>query len=150
MVLKEDYQDINRTLEMMRVQIIDSLDYCIEDLPTFNSPRELFQFCRAITTYHNDPKGIELLQTVPTLLDNNYWDVPGAGDCDCFTILTIALCVAQGWNENYIVLVGRTKRAPVHGYSAVKINDKLYTLDLTNPYIDIEREYKYKQLVACQ
>ena len=149
-VLKENYKDINRTLEGMRIQIIDSLDYCVDDMPQFRTPEQLFKFCREITTYHNDPKGTELLQTVPTLLDNNYWGIAGAGDCDCFTILTIAMCIAQGWNENFIVLVGRTKRAPVHVYSAVKHNGKMYTLDLTNPFIDIEREYKFQQFVPCQ
>jgi predicted transglutaminase-like protease len=50
-----------------------------------------------------------------------------------FTVLTLALCIASGMNDNYIVLVGRSKVAPVHIYSAVKFKGKLYTLDLTNP-----------------
>jgi hypothetical protein len=143
------YKDINQVLQAMRTQIIDSLDYCVEELPSFDHPEQLFDFCRNITTYHLDPKGVELIQSVPTLLENNYWGISGAGDCDCFTILTIALCIAQGWNDNFIVLVGRKKVAPVHVYSAVKFNGQLYTLDLTNPYINIERPYKYRQFVAC-
>jgi len=141
------YKDINQVLQGMRTQIIDSIDYCLQDLPRFDTPEQLFKFCRGITKYHLDPKGVELLQSVPTLLDNNYWGRSGSGDCDCFTILTIALCVANGWNDNYIVLVGRKKLAPVHVYSAVDVDGKRYTLDLTNPYIDVERDYKYRQFV---
>jgi len=144
-----EYKDINQVLNGMRRQIIDSLDYCVNELPSFDNPRQLFDFCRNSTHYHLDPKGVELLQSVPTLYDNNYWGRSGSGDCDCFTILTIALCIAQGWNDNFIVLVGRKKVAPVHVYSAVKFNGDMYYLDLTNPYMNIERDYKYKQLVPC-
>ena len=28
-----------------------------------------------LLTYKNDPPGIELLQSVPTLFENNYWGV---------------------------------------------------------------------------
>jgi len=146
-VRKTPYQDINHTLEGIRTQIIDSLDYCVNDLPRFKTPDEIFTFCRSITKYKNDPHQIELLQTVPTLLNDNFHGQSGAGDCDCFTILTISLCIACGMNNNYIVLVGRTKVAPVHIYSAVKWQGKLYTLDLTNPYINVERSYKYRQFI---
>ncbi len=144
---KLPYKDIDQVLQGISTQIIDSLDYCVTELPKFRNPKQLFDFCRLTTTYHPDPKGTELLQSVPTLYDNNYWGKAGAGDCDCFTILTIALCIANGWNDNYIVLVGRKKIAPVHVYSAVQFDGELITLDLTNQYPNIERDYKYRQLV---
>ena len=144
---KVQYKDINQVMRAMREQIAGSIPYCLDELPTFRDPQAMFEFCRLITTYHSDPPGVELIQSVPTLLDNNFWGIPGAGDCDCFTILTVALCIANGWNENYIVLVGRKKIAPVHVYSATRFNGKLITLDLTNPYPNIERPYKYRQLV---
>lgn len=148
-VLKETYKDINRTLEGIRTQVIDSLEWTAHNLPRFKTPEQLFTYCRQITTYKNDPHEVELLQTVPTLLtENNFHGQAGAGDCDCFTILTLACCITSGWNDNYIVLVGRTKISPVHIYSAVKVNGKLYTLDLTNPYINVERPYKYRQFLA--
>lgn len=146
---KVEYIDINQVLKALRTQIIDSLDYCVNELPQFRTPEQLFKFCKGVTHYHLDPKGVEMIQSVPTLFENNYWGKSGSGDCDCYTVLTIALCIANGWNDNYIVLVGRKKIAPVHVYSAVKVNGKMYTLDLTNPYIDIEREYKYRQFVKC-
>lgn len=146
-VLREQYQDINRTLKGIRTQVIDSLQWSAENLPKFKNPEQLFKYCKQITTYKNDPHEVELLQTVPTLLCDNWHGEAGAGDCDCFTILTLTLCITSGWNDNYIVLVGRTKLAPVHIYSAVKVNGQFYTLDLTNPYINVERPYKYRQFI---
>ena len=143
------YKDINQTLKGIRIQVIDSLDYCINEMPQFENPEQMFNYLKLMVTYHLDPPGIELLQSVPTLFDENYWNIPGAGDCDCFTILTLAMCIANGWNNNYIVLVGRSKKAPVHIYSATVFEGEFYTLDLTNPYIGIERPYKFRQLLEC-
>ncbi len=145
---REKYRDLDQTMDGIRIQVIDSIPFCIEHLPKFKNPRELFKWCKMNTTYHEDPKGTELLQGVDTLLtENNWWGKPGAGDCDCFTILTLALCIANGWNDNYICLVGRSKKKAVHIYSAVVLNNQLYTLDLTNPYINMERPYKYRQMM---
>jgi hypothetical protein len=141
------YKSLQQTLEGIRQQVIDSLHFCVNEMPSFNDPTEMFDSLRTMTTYKNDPPGIELLQTVPTLFDANYWGVPGAGDCDCFTILTLSMCLSQGWNDNQIVLVGRTPKNAVHIYSATIYKGKRYTLDLTNPYVNIERHYPYKQIL---
>ncbi len=139
------YKDIDQTMRGIVIQINDSLEYCYHKMPKFETPEQLFQFCRATTTYHLDPPGDELLQTVPTMYADNWWNIPGAGDCDCFTILTISMCIVNGWNDNDIILVGRRRSAPVHIYSGVCVNGKYYTMDLTNAYINIERPYKFKQ-----
>ncbi len=143
----EVYNNLNQTLEGIRTQVLDSLEFCAFDMPEFNNPTDMFNSLRLMTTYHNDPNGTELLQSVQTLFDNNYWGISGAGDCDCFTILTLAMCVVHQWNDNEIVLVGRNKKKAVHIYSAVIVKGKRYTLDLTNPYINMERDYKYKQIM---
>lgn len=149
------YDDLNQTLRELRRQVIDSIDYVCSELPSFSSPEQMFNWCRMATTYKFDPKGVELLQSVPTLfswfVDPTTGDTfaPGEGDCDCFTILTLTCCICNGWNENFIVLCGRNKRQAVHIYSAVVFNGQLYTLDLTNPYINMERHYKYRQWLEC-
>jgi hypothetical protein len=129
----------------IRRQVIDSLDFCVNEMPTFSDPEQLFNNLRTMTTYKNDPVGVELLQSVPTLLKNNYWGISGAGDCDCFTILVLSMCVVHGWNDQEIVLAGRSKKSPVHIWSRVKYNGKWYEMDLTQAFFDTCREYKYIQ-----
>lgn len=150
MQLKENYTNIDRVLEGIIYQVNDSITYCDEYFSGYDNPEQLFKQLRLLTTYKNDPKGIELLQSVPTLFENNYWNHSGYGDCDCFVILTLAASYCNNWNENYIYLVGRTKKAPVHIYSATKYNGKIYTLDLTNPYINIERDYPLQQIIKLK
>ena len=147
MVTKQLYTSLNETLAGVRIQVIDSLDFCVNEMPSFKTPESMFKALKLLTTYRNDPPGIELLQSVPTLLDDNYWGVPGAGDCDCFTILTLSMCIANGWNDNEIMLVGRDKKKAVHIYSTTKINGVKYVLDLTNSFINVERKYKFYQSI---
>ena len=106
---------------------------------------KMFNYLKSITTYRNDPPGVELLQSVPTLLGNNYWGVPGAGDCDCFSILVLTCCLVNGWNNQEIILAGRSKLAPVHIWTRVKYNGTWYDTDLTQSFINSVRPYKYTQ-----
>jgi hypothetical protein len=146
-VIITEYTDINATMRGIRTQVIDSLDFCVNNMPTFRDPEQMFNTLRNMTTYKNDPVGIELLQSVPTLINNNYWGVSGAGDCDCFTILILSMCVAHNWNDQEIVLAGRSKVSPVHIWSRVKFKGRWYDMDLTQTYFNTCRNYKYKQFL---
>lgn len=147
MVLKEKYTNIDRVLEALIYQVNDSIEYCKAELGSFRDPEQMFNFLRLATTYHKDPTDIELIQSVPTLFDNNFWGIPGAGDCDCFTVLTLACCYANDWNNNQIVLKGRTHKNPVHIFSNTTIGNETYNLDLTNPYINEIRKYPLTQKI---
>jgi hypothetical protein len=57
----------------------------------------------------------------------------------------IGVCAVNGLYEQRIVLAGRNKLAPVHIWTEVKYNGKWYALDLTQPYINSVREYKFQQ-----
>jgi hypothetical protein len=144
-VITVPYTDINATMRGIRTQVIDSIDYVCENLPSYSTLESMFNSLKSMVTYKNDPPGVELLQSVQTLFEQNYWGIPGAGDCDCFTILVLTACLCNGWNEQRIVLAGRNKLAPVHIWSEVKHNGKWYAMDLTQPFINSTREYKYKQ-----
>ena len=144
-ILITTYKDINATMQGIRTQVIDSLDFCVNDMPKFKDPESLFKNLKTMITYKNDPPGIELLQTVQTLFLNNYHGIPGAGDCDCFSILFLSMCVAHGWNQQEIVLAGRSKLAPVHIWTRVNYNGSWFDCDLTQPYFNTVRKYKYKQ-----
>ncbi len=73
------YTDINATMKGIRIQVIDSLDFCVNEMPTFQDPAQMFRALKNMVVYKNDPPGIELLQSVPTLFNYNYWNIPGAG-----------------------------------------------------------------------
>jgi hypothetical protein len=118
-------------------------------MPRYPDPQSMFYGLKQLIKYHNDPPGIELLQSVPTLFENNFWNEPGAGDCDCFSILILAMCAVHGWKDQRIVLCGRSKIAPVHIFTQVKVNGTWKTLDLTRPLYNTHRPYKFYQHLPC-
>ncbi len=131
----------------MRLQIIESANFVIRNLPTFDSPEEIFYYLKKHTQYVSDPKGIELFQGTKTLFFENYHDTPGAGDCDCFTITALAFLLASNFNNCGAVLVGRSRKTAVHIYAYVIIDGNIQYLDLTNKVFNFERSYPYKQLI---
>lgn len=141
---RENYRDINQTLQALREQVIESYPYTLDRFRA-NNPEELFWLLKSNVTYQLDPPGVELLQTAETLFEDNWHGTPGAGDCDCFTILCLAACMTNNFYPNKIVLAGRTKKAPSHIYSRTFHDGKWYTMDLTQPVINSERYYPFVQ-----
>jgi len=140
------YKNINHTLKSIKRQIIDGLPYALNECPQFDTPEQIFNWLKLRTTYKNDPKGIELLQSLPTLLEENWHGRTGHGDCDCFTIAAMTLLVANGFKNLYVVLVGRNRYTPVHIYCGIIDRDGVFrVLDLTNKRYDQERYYPHKQ-----
>ncbi len=144
-VLLVPYKDINQVLKGIRIQVIESWEYCTTEMPNFDNPETMFKVLKNLVTYKNDKKGVEQLQTVSTLFDNNIHGISGAGDCDCFTILILAMCWANNLGPQKIILAGRNKSAPSHIWSKLKFNNEWVNLDLTQPFFDTTREYKYIQ-----
>jgi hypothetical protein len=139
------YRNLNHALKKLRAQVSESIPYAIESFPTLSSPQQIFNYLKPRLKYVKDPKGIELFQTLPTLLENNEHGQSGAGDCDCFTIAALATLLANGFLDCGIVLAGRNSLAPVHIYAYVDYNGSRKILDLTNRVYDYERDYPYKQ-----
>jgi transglutaminase-like putative cysteine protease len=113
----------------------------------YDNARDIFRQLKAHTTYKNDPPDIELLQSLPTLMDNNYWGSPGIGDCDCFTIAYTACCIAKGVPVK-IVLAGRQPDQFSHVYNLAKMNGVWHSADLTESRFGKERPYKYLKLIG--
>ena len=149
-VLIKQYKDINDTLKHIKIQIIDGIDYAINDCPEFKNPEQLFNWLMDRVKYKNDPSQKELLQTLPTLLENNFHGISGNGDCDCFTIATITLMIAQGWDNIHIILAGRSKKCPVHIYTMIEWNGKPIILDLTNKRYNVGRYYPLTQKISVR
>lgn len=146
MVSDQRLTDINQVLEAIRTQIIDSVQYCFDNFSDFSSPEQLFNHLKTITTFEHDPTRVELIQTAKTLFENNVHGIPGAGDCDCFTVLAIACFIANGWSDFGIILAGRSKKYPSHIYTYVNGN----IFDLTNAFINEERIYPLKQVLPIK
>ena len=123
---------------------MEGIEYMKKQLPGYLSePRDLFYYLKDRVTYKHDPKGIELIHTPKSLFEDNYHGVQGAGDCDDFTMLSIAALKAMGLPEAKIkiVLTGRSKTVPRHIY--LSVNNTPF--DLTNDLYGEERTYPYKQ-----
>ncbi len=143
MVADVPYKNLKHTLLSLKIQVEDSLPYISKYIPKhIASPEELFYFLKDLTTYKKDPKNVELLQTVQTLMKRG-----GKGDCDCFTILVLTACHYLGFKPQQVILVGKTKYSPSHIYSMVydESKKKMVSMDLTNPNFDTERPYNYRQ-----
>lgn len=130
----------------IRRQVNDSIAYAREWC-LYDNARDIYRQLKAHVTYKNDPPGIELLQSLPTLLDDNYWGSPGLGDCDCFTIAFTSCCIAKGVPIK-IVLAGRKNNEYVHIYNLAKMNGAWFDADLTEPGFNQRRDYKFLKIVG--
>jgi hypothetical protein len=142
------YKNLTHTLKALKIQIIDSLPYMSDYIPyDINTPRELFTYLKSITKYKNDPQGVELLQSVPTLFERAKYDGKLKGDCDCLVILSTASFIYLGFNNIYVSLVGNKESSPSHIYNEIWDSEerKFMPFDLTNPTYGHERTYNYKQ-----
>lgn len=146
-VLIKRYVDLNDVMRHLRLQIEESIPFAETYVPQFNNPIDLFHWLKPQLTYRKDPQNRELLQSFPTLINRNYYGVPGMGDCDCWSIAMCASCIVQNWSgaKVWIKLAGRNKTNAVHIWSGVDINGRSYPLDLTNPIPMYERDYQYIQ-----
>ena len=152
MKLDIEYVDLEHCLRHLKRQVQDSMPYVHKFVPnTIRDPEELYYYLRSKVFYKKDPVEIidgkkvdvEYIQTVQTLLGKN----KGEGDCDCFTVLTLASCAYLDFWPMYVNLVGNGTISPTHIYSSVFDQDqgKVCAMDLTNTEYDFERSYKYRQ-----
>jgi len=142
MVERMPYKSLTVTLKYLKLQVLDSIPFACEVCPEISSddPEALFNWLKSKCTFKNDPPGVELLQTMQTMFSRG-----GYGDCDCFTITTVACMVACGFKYIDVILVGRKKRNAVHIYTQCVVNGRRYTLDLTNRNFNTERSYPFRQ-----
>lgn len=147
MVQKMPYQNLTQVMKFLKLQIIDSIPFACDVCPDYSpeQPEKLFNWLKSWVRYQNDPKGVELLQTMQTMYRKGGW-----GDCDCFTITTVACMVACGYKHIDVILVGRKPTNAVHIYVQAVVNNKRYTFDLTNRNFNSQRFYPYKQTLRFQ
>lgn len=141
MKLLKPYKDITDTMLHLKLQIVDSIDTAMAICPKVDNPEQLFAWLKNRVRFENDAPGVEHLRSMQSLIKNNW-----RGDCDCFTITSVACMIAQNWDGIFIDLVGRSRAYPVHIYSDIVWKGQRQVFDLTNPSFNFERPgYKYRQ-----
>lgn len=121
---------VSHTIELMAMKVEESLPYAKEWLPSLNcSPGYLYDLLKANTTYKEDPPGVELLQGMESFFEDNYWGVPGWGDCDCMSITSASCLIVSGFPVRFVV---SGKRGFSHVYVEYKDKGKWRAFDLTN------------------
>lgn len=146
MILNRDYISLEDCLLHLKIQVVESLAYVRKEFPAFTDADTMFAWLKERVTYLDDPEGVELLQMVPTLVAGTRTGKPWAGDCDCFTILSLSCLIVNGFTP-YVILTGRKKDVPVHIYAGVEDSTGIVPFDLTNDEYGIERKYKYQQIL---
>ena len=137
------YPGINSVMKAIKLQILHSIGYADENFSGYNTPIDLFTALRERLTYIDDPKGIEYIPTLKTLLEKNN----GCGDCDCFTVAGAA-CLFVNNFDGVVILAGNTLTAPTHVYNGIETSPGKYmAFDLTESFYGSERKYKYKQVL---
>ena len=139
---REPYKSLNRTLELIVQQIRVSQAFAELWLPAgIESPAELFHLLKPSLTYKADPPGVELIQSFRSLMLDNYWGIPGAGDCDCFSVAAGASAAVLGYDCQLIV--AGNGRQPTHVYNLIEGK----AFDLTENVILAERNYRKREIV---
>lgn len=147
MYIQLPYKDIAQVMPYIRIQIRDSVPYARKHFSGFDSAADLYRELKRITQFEYDPDDMELLQESKTLFEDNWHGIPGAGDCDCFTITAIAALLINGFDP-YIILAGNGRSQPSHIYAGFLGRDNVVVpFDLTEKYCGQRRTYKYYQLI---
>lgn len=151
MIVLKQYDDLGDVLLHLKMQVMDSLEFAIKTVPNFAHPKPLFYWLKDRVTYMNDPHSIELLMTMETMFNGSRTGTCGGGDCDDFTITSLACLIACNMHKNDVVLVGKNDLTPVHIYVRTEHEGEKYWFDLTNNEFDVQRyTYKYQQILKFQ
>jgi hypothetical protein len=141
------YKSLHDTLNQLDKQVAVSVpfasDFCANVNPDCHS---LFRFLKTQLTYRDDPPGIELIQSMPSLFLNNYYGVPGMGDCDCFTVTACASMIALGMQTGYTIY--GNGQYPTHIAADCYENGVRTIFDLVAPDLGMVKNYRwYKSFV---
>ena len=58
MELRVPYKNIDQTLKGIHRQVIDSIEYCVNDMPIYPDPVSMFYGLKPLIKYKNDPPGV--------------------------------------------------------------------------------------------
>jgi hypothetical protein len=138
------YISLENTLDMLDRQISISVPFA-EDFTdsVANNPYSLFRYLKSLVIYKDDPPGVELIQSMPSLFLDNYYGVPGMGDCDCFSVTACASMIAKGIPTGYTIY-GNDKW-PTHIAADAYDGSGRTIFDLCAPELGMVRDYKWQK-----
>lgn len=135
------YPGLEATLKFLQMQVRDSMKDIKHYVPACNSPQSLYNQLKDNVRYVDDPDEIEHIKTVQSLFD----EFNGCGDCDDFTVLTLAACMYNNFWPCQVILFGDSPEYPTHICSSVYNGYKYVPMDLTAPWFGYLRQYNYYQ-----
>jgi len=141
-----EYISLEDVLFRIVQQARKDVNWLKSQLPkNIDNAENLYYYLQSVTSYQDDPKDIELIQSPKSLFLKNWYGIPGRGDCDCFSCLTICALLAIGYQpkEISIILTGRKPKEAVHIFIEVDEN----AFDLTNSFYGEIRKYPYFQKI---
>jgi hypothetical protein len=108
---------------------------------------QIFNHLKTQVHYKEDPKNIELLQSMPSLFLDNYWGKPGTGDCDCFTITACSVLLVCGFKTGYTIYGNSRQPSHIAADIFVKKYGRVHSIpfDLCAPHIDTVKNYLWSQ-----
>jgi hypothetical protein len=141
-----EYISLSDVLQKIVQQAKKDVNWISKQIPeSIDNAQNLYYYLKSVTSYQDDPANVELIQSPKSLFTKNWYGIPGRGDCDCFSCLTICALIAIGYNQDQIqiVLVGRKSNEAVHIY--IEIEDIAF--DLTNTFFGEIRKYNFFQKI---
>jgi len=147
MAYQYEYISLDDVLTKIVQQAKKDVSYIRNKIPpNIDTAENLYYYLKSITSYQDDPPNVELIQSPKSLFEKNWYGIPGRGDCDCFSCLTICALYAMGYPLKLIniILVGREPKIPVHIY--IEIEEEPF--DLTNTFFGEIRNYPYFQKIS--
>ncbi len=115
----------------------------ITDIPhdDFLRVKEIFDFLGEHTRYTWDMQGTELIKTPQYTLKEIESGQTPLLDCDCMTVLVLALLRAVGYQTAIRAISLHEDGVYRHVYGMVNVNNQWFALDLTRPENGVGWEY---------
>lgn len=144
MEYREVYTSPYRTVQLIEKQAgsPENLQYAAEHFGDLLNGLQVWHKVKPLVKFRKDPEGIETIQGIKTFFNpsKNIHNLPGYGDCDCFTSILASIAKANKLQYEYI-MQGNDKPSHI----AIKINGTI--VDLTNERPNYLRKYKKTQII---
>ena len=150
------YKSLKDTLDQIEKQIDISVPFAVDFIAKNGKKpvtiQQLFDILKSKTHYQDDPKGVELIQSMPSLFLDNYYGIPGTGDCDCFTVTACACMISEDFSTGFTIYGNGLQ--PTHiaaDYYEYRFSRPYRVpFDLVAPQLGIVKNYRWSKSYKLQ